>query len=150
MPAEWDVAQGRARPARRVAGSGARGRLRAGDARSARAACRPPLIAGNPEFLRPLVGVAPAGGAHLRFYAVDVGRSADGRWWVLGDRTQAPSGAGYALEKPARARRARCPDIYRALRVERLAPFFQAFQARARRASTARTIRASACSRPGR
>ena len=31
------------------------------------------VIAGNPEFLRPLVGVAPAGGAHLRFYAVDSG-----------------------------------------------------------------------------
>src|SRR5580698_5328835 len=27
------------------------------------------LIAGNPEFLRPLVGVEPPGGAHLRFYA---------------------------------------------------------------------------------
>ena len=57
------------------------------------------LIAGNPEFLRPLVGVAPPGGAHLRFYAVDVGRGADGRWWVLNDRAQAPSGAGYAIER---------------------------------------------------
>src|SRR3984893_18750349 len=56
------------------------------------------VIAGNPEFLRPLVGVAPPGGAHLRFCAVDVGRATDGSWWVLGDRTQAPSGAGYALE----------------------------------------------------
>ncbi len=56
------------------------------------------VVAGNPEFLRPLVGVAPPGGAHLRFYAVDVGRSPDGHWWVLNDRTQAPSGAGYALE----------------------------------------------------
>ena len=27
------------------------------------------VVAGNPEFLRPLVGVAPPGGAHLRFYA---------------------------------------------------------------------------------
>jgi hypothetical protein len=56
------------------------------------------VIAGNPEFLRPLVGVAPPGGAHLRFYTVDVARGADGRWWVLGDRAQAPSGAGYAIE----------------------------------------------------
>ena len=86
------------------------------------------LIAGNPEFLRPLVGVAPPGGAHLRFYAVDVGRAADGRWWVLGDRTQAPSGAGYALENRLALSRA-MPDIYRALRANRLAPFFQAFQA---------------------
>jgi uncharacterized circularly permuted ATP-grasp superfamily protein/uncharacterized alpha-E superfamily protein len=86
------------------------------------------VIAGNPEFLRPLVGAAPAGGAHLRFYAVDVGRSPQGRWWVLGDRTQAPSGAGYALENRIALSRA-MPDVYRALHVERLAPFFQAFQA---------------------
>jgi uncharacterized circularly permuted ATP-grasp superfamily protein len=86
------------------------------------------VVAGNPEFLRPMVGVAPPGGAHLRFYGVDVGRSPDGRWWVLGDRTQAPSGAGFALENRIALSRA-MPDIYRALRVERLAPFFQAFQA---------------------
>jgi uncharacterized circularly permuted ATP-grasp superfamily protein/uncharacterized alpha-E superfamily protein len=85
------------------------------------------VVAGNPEFLRPLVGVEPPGGAHLRFYGVDVGRSPDGRWWVLGDRTQAPSGAGYALENRLALSRA-MPDIYRALRVERVAPFFQSFQ----------------------
>jgi uncharacterized circularly permuted ATP-grasp superfamily protein/uncharacterized alpha-E superfamily protein len=86
------------------------------------------VIAGNPEFLRPLVGVAPPGGAHLRFYAVDVARGADGRWWVLGDRAQAPSGAGYAIENRLALSRA-VPDIYRSSRAERLAPFFQAFQA---------------------
>ena len=86
------------------------------------------LIGGNPEFLRPLVGVAPPGGAHLRFYAVDVGRGADGRWWVLNDRAQAPSGAGYAIENRLALSRA-IPDIYRTARVERVAPFFQAFQA---------------------
>jgi len=86
------------------------------------------LVAGNPEFLRPLVGVAPPGGSHLRFYAVDVGRGADGRWWVLNDRAQAPSGAGYAIENRLALSRA-IPDIYRTARVERVAPFFQAFQA---------------------
>ena len=86
------------------------------------------VIAGNPEFLRPLVGVAPPGGAHLRFYAVDVGRGADGRWWVLSDRSQAPSGAGYAIENRLALSRS-IPDIYRTTRVERVAPFFQALQA---------------------
>jgi uncharacterized circularly permuted ATP-grasp superfamily protein/uncharacterized alpha-E superfamily protein len=86
------------------------------------------LIAGNPEFLRPLVGVEPPGGAHLRFYAVDIGRGADGRWWVLNDRAQAPSGAGYTIENRLALSRA-IPDIYRATRVERIAPFFQALQA---------------------
>jgi uncharacterized circularly permuted ATP-grasp superfamily protein len=86
------------------------------------------VLAGNPEFLRPLVGVKPPGGAHLRFYAVDVGRGADGRWWVLSDRAQAPSGAGYAIENRLALSRA-IPDIYRTARVQRVAPFFQAFQA---------------------
>jgi len=86
------------------------------------------LVAGNPEFLRPLVGVPPPGGAHLRFYAVDIGRGTDGRWWVLNDRAQAPSGAGYAIENRLALSRA-VPDIYRQARVERVAPFFAAFQA---------------------
>jgi uncharacterized circularly permuted ATP-grasp superfamily protein/uncharacterized alpha-E superfamily protein len=86
------------------------------------------LIAGNPEFLRPLVGAAPAGGAHLRFFAIDLGRSSQGEWWILSDRTQAPSGAGYALENRLALARA-LPDIYRTLHVERLAQFFQSFQA---------------------
>jgi uncharacterized circularly permuted ATP-grasp superfamily protein/uncharacterized alpha-E superfamily protein len=86
------------------------------------------VVAGNPEFLRPLVGIAPRGGAHLRFCAVDVGRSPDGHWWVLGDRTQAPSGAGYTLENRLALSRA-MPDLYRELKVQRLAPFFQSVQA---------------------
>jgi len=85
------------------------------------------LVAGNPEFLRPLVGVTPRGGAHLRFYAVDVGRGVDGRWWVLGDRAQAPSGNGFALENRLALSRA-LPEVYRELHVERLAAFFQAFR----------------------
>ena len=47
---------------------------------------------------------------------------------MLGDRAQAPSGAGYAIENRLALSRA-VPDIYRASRAERLAPFFQAFQA---------------------
>ncbi len=56
------------------------------------------LVAGNPEWLRPLVGVEPRGGKFLQFLAFELGRSPDGSWFVLGDRTQAPSGAGFALE----------------------------------------------------
>src|SRR5882762_6476978 len=55
-------------------------------------------IAGSTEYLRPVCGIKPPGGRYLSLYASDVGRGPDGRWWVLGDRTQSPSGAGYALE----------------------------------------------------
>ena len=64
---------------------------------SGRARLPATLIAGNPDFLRPLVGITPPGGAFLRLRR-RFGRAPDGRWWVLGDRTQAPSGMGYALE----------------------------------------------------
>jgi uncharacterized circularly permuted ATP-grasp superfamily protein/uncharacterized alpha-E superfamily protein len=85
-------------------------------------------VAGSPDFLRPLVGVAPRGGSHLRLYAADIGRGPDGRWWVLSDRTQAPSGAGYALETRLAMARA-LPDFYAEMNVERLAGFFQTFRA---------------------
>ena len=86
------------------------------------------IVAGSPEFLRPLVGSRPVGDHHLRIYAVDVGRGPDGRWWVLSDRTQAPSGAGYAVENRIALSQA-LPDIYRAFNVKRLAGFFQNFRA---------------------
>ena len=86
------------------------------------------LIAGNPEFLRPLVGVPVPAHSYLHMLAVDLARSPDGKWWVLADRAQAPSGAGYAIENRLALSRA-IPDIYRTTRVERVAPFFQALQA---------------------
>lgn len=86
------------------------------------------VLAASPEFLRPLVGVRPLGDHHLRICAIDIGRGPDGRWWVLSDRTQAPSGMGYALENRIAMSRA-FPDVYRLMNVERLAGFFQAFRA---------------------
>ncbi len=81
---------------------------------------------GGPEFLRPMHGVKPQGGRYLAMYAADLGRGPDGRWWVLGDRTQAPSGAGYALENRVALSRS-FPELYRQMNVERLAPFFRNF-----------------------
>ncbi|MBW3097071.1 circularly permuted type 2 ATP-grasp protein [Pseudohoeflea coraliihabitans] len=85
------------------------------------------LIAANPEWLRPLVGVRPASGHHLHFIAFDIGRRRDGRWWVLGDRTQAPSGAGYALENRMASLHS-FAGFYRSARVQRIAEFFKAFR----------------------
>lgn len=84
-------------------------------------------IAGSREYLRPLCGVKPPGGRYLQFYAADVGRGPDGRWWVLNDRTQAPSGAGYALENRLVLSRA-FSGLYKSMNVERVASFFEAFR----------------------
>ena len=85
------------------------------------------VVTGGADFIRPMRGVAPPGGRHLHLYAADVGRGPDGRWWVLDDRTQAPSGAGYALENRLVLSRA-YPALYNNLNIERLAPFFSAFR----------------------
>src|ERR1700704_3035302 len=84
-------------------------------------------IAGSTEYLRSVCGVKPPGGRYLNLYAADVGRGPDGRWWVLGDRTQAPSGAGYALENRLVLSRA-FTTLYKSMNVERVAPFFEAFR----------------------
>ena len=63
----------------------------------------------------------------MHLYAADVGRGPDGRWWVLNDRTQAPSGAGYALENRLVLSRA-FSNLYKSMNVERVAPFFEAFR----------------------
>jgi uncharacterized circularly permuted ATP-grasp superfamily protein/uncharacterized alpha-E superfamily protein len=84
-------------------------------------------IAGSSEYLRPICGVKPPGGRYLSLYAADVGRGPDGRWWVISDRTQAPSGAGYALENRLVLSRA-FTSLYKSMNVERVAPFFEAFR----------------------
>ncbi len=84
-------------------------------------------IAGSPDFVRAMRGVKPPGGRWIRLYAADIGRGPDGRWWVLGDRAQAPSGAGYALENRLVLSRA-FAGLYRDMNVERLAPFFRDFR----------------------
>ncbi|MFD1355368.1 circularly permuted type 2 ATP-grasp protein, partial [Methylorubrum suomiense] len=85
------------------------------------------VVAGSPEYLRPAQGMSPPGGRWLPIYAADIGRGPDGRWQVLADRTQAPSGLGYALENRMVLARA-FPDLFADLHVVRLPGFFQAFR----------------------
>ena len=85
------------------------------------------IIAENPEWLRPLVGVKPRSGHFLHFIAFDIGRGPHGQWWVLGDRTQAPSGAGFALENRIATSRI-FSDIFASANVHRLAGFFRVFR----------------------
>jgi len=83
------------------------------------------LLYANPAFLRPLVGVKIPAHSYLHMLAVDLARSPDGEWWVLSDRTQAPSGSGYALENRTIVSGV-LPDLFRSSNVLRLAPFFRA------------------------
>jgi uncharacterized circularly permuted ATP-grasp superfamily protein/uncharacterized alpha-E superfamily protein len=59
--------------------------------------------------------------------AFEIGRGPDGRWWVLSDRTDAPSGAGFALENRVATSKV-FPELYREANVHRLAGFFRSFR----------------------
>jgi uncharacterized circularly permuted ATP-grasp superfamily protein/uncharacterized alpha-E superfamily protein len=87
----------------------------------------PELLFPNPAFLRSCCHVPVPGGVYLHIYAADLARSPDGRWWLIADRTQAPSGAGYALENRLVTARV-LADVFRSAGIHRLAPFFKAYR----------------------
>ena len=87
----------------------------------------PELIFENPQFLRACHGMSVPRARWLPLYAADLVRRPDGAFAVLEDRTQAPSGAGYALENRIIISSA-LPEPFRDCQVERLAPFFRAYR----------------------
>ncbi len=87
----------------------------------------PEVLFRHPGFLLPYATPEKAPDRILHLYAADLARSPDGQWWVMGDRTEAPSGAGFALENRIAMSRM-MPDVIHHCRVERHAPFFKAVQ----------------------
>jgi uncharacterized circularly permuted ATP-grasp superfamily protein/uncharacterized alpha-E superfamily protein len=86
------------------------------------------LIFGHPNYLWPCRGSRPPGGTWLHLYAIDLARAPDGRWWVLGDRTQTPSGPGYALENRQIVSRV-YPELGKELGVRPIGGFFAGLRA---------------------
>lgn len=81
------------------------------------------LVLGHSGFLRNARGMRLPGKVHLHLYAADLVRSPNGQWWVIADRTQAPSGAGYALENRLIVSKV-FPDLFRRQNVRHLAHYF--------------------------
>ena len=88
----------------------------------------PDLIFAHAGYLRPLLGALPADRRQLIFYAADLVRGPDGRVWVMADRTQAPSGAGYALENRSVMART-FPEFLEDASVAKLNPWLEAVRA---------------------
>lgn len=79
------------------------------------------------EYLRTVVGTPAVANQRLFMIAADLGRDAGGQWKVMSDRTQAPSGAGYAMQNRRVISRV-MPEIYHQAHLHRLTPFFQAMR----------------------
>jgi len=84
----------------------------------------PDLVLGHPGYLLPCHGLQVPNDCYLHLYAAHLGRGPDGHWMVLADRTQGPSGAGYAVENRVVVSRV-LAEQYHDARVRRLAPFFK-------------------------
>jgi uncharacterized circularly permuted ATP-grasp superfamily protein/uncharacterized alpha-E superfamily protein len=84
----------------------------------------PALVFRHSGYLRPVHGVTPAGGMHLHIVAFDVARGVDGRWWVVSQRTQSPSGLGYVLHNRLIVSRL-YPEAFRELRVQHIASSYR-------------------------
>ena len=98
----------------------------------------PALVFGHNGFLWPCQGIRPPGDTWLHLYAVDLARAPDGRWWVVADRTQAPSGPGYAMATRRIISRVMA-GLHRSTPLARLRGFFQTFSASLQDASPTAT-----------
>lgn len=86
------------------------------------------VVAGHPGFLVPAHGIALPGAHKLPMTATDLTRTADGSWTVVGDRTQAPSGAGYAMANRRIIART-LETVHRQTNLRRLRGWFDVMQA---------------------
>ncbi len=84
----------------------------------------PALLLRHPGWLRPMIGVPPAGGQRLFIIAFDLARDDQGQWWLVAQRTQGPSGLGYVLHNRLVIAR-QFPEAFAELRVQRIASSYR-------------------------
>lgn len=87
----------------------------------------PELLFAHPGYVRAGIGIEIPGRHQLFLHACDVSRRPDGAFVVNGDRTQAPSGAGYALADRRVVAHA-VPDLYERIAPRPTTPFAQALR----------------------
>lgn len=86
-----------------------------------------PVVFGHSGFTRVVARADAIDPRPLVLAATDLGRDGDGQWRVLGDRAQAPSGLGYAMENRRVISRV-LPELYREAGLHRMEPYFWALR----------------------
>jgi uncharacterized circularly permuted ATP-grasp superfamily protein len=97
----------------------------------------PEAVYGHAGFLREVDQIRLPAPRQLFLSACDLVRDDGGRWTVLSDRTQAPSGAGYAMENRRVVSRTMA-GIHHDAAIRRIGPFFHASRLRRARSPTSR------------
>jgi uncharacterized circularly permuted ATP-grasp superfamily protein/uncharacterized alpha-E superfamily protein len=85
------------------------------------------LVFDNSGFLLPCFNLQQNHNKQLLNYAVDLARGPDGKMWLLDNRSQSPSGAGYALENRIVMSKI-LPELNQKTHRKRLSPYFNQWQ----------------------
>lgn len=87
----------------------------------------PEVVYAHQGYLRAMARASARDDLPLLLTATDLGRTAAGEWVVVADRTQAPSGIGYAMENRHVISRV-LPEMYRDAGLHQVGPFLQALR----------------------
>ncbi len=85
------------------------------------------VIFSHKGFLPQIAGFGESESFNLYFYATDLARGPDGKMWVLGDRAEAPSGLGYAIENRL-AMNSVAKELYPSVETKKLFYFLDEFK----------------------
>lgn len=86
----------------------------------------PEVIYEHRGFLRQCDKIKYTTHKNLMVYAAEISRGPDGRMWLVNDRTQAPSGMGYALENRFTTSRI-ASELFKNINVKQPSAFFKEF-----------------------
>ncbi|MBN2817290.1 MAG: circularly permuted type 2 ATP-grasp protein [Campylobacterales bacterium] len=85
------------------------------------------VVFGHKGYAKEVYNLGSLENFSLQFYATDIARGPDGRFWVISDKTQAPSGLGYAIENRL-TMNAISKEIYPDIQIKKLYPFIEDYK----------------------
>ena len=85
------------------------------------------IVFGHKSFIPEVFNFKNKDYYSLRFYASDISRGPDGKFWVINDRTQSPSGLGYAIENRL-TMNSISNDLYPNIEIKKMAGFIEGYK----------------------
>ncbi|AXX96420.1 circularly permuted type 2 ATP-grasp protein [Arcobacter ellisii] len=85
------------------------------------------IVFGHKSFIPEVFNFKNKDYYSLRFYASDISRGPDGKFWVINDRTQSPSGLGYAIENRL-TMNSISNDLYPNVEIKKMAKFIEGYK----------------------
>ncbi len=95
----------------------------------------PEIIYSHKGFIPEVAGFKNKEYYNLQFYAADISRGPDGKFWLINDRTSAPSGLGYALENRL-TMNSIANELYPNIEIKKLVEFIDGFKKALKKTAT--------------